>query len=93
MPCNIECAQKRVVFLRLPSSPFLASSGMISKPSVRVNEHLGVAVGSLVEFLICIWRIIDTDLMADDEAGSGLASDDEVAEVAIIGFDVALAGC
>jgi hypothetical protein len=57
-----------------------------------MNKHLGIAIDPLVELLVRDGRILDADLMADDEAGFGFAGDDQVALVAVVGFDVALAG-
>lgn len=57
-----------------------------------MNQHLGVAIDPPVELVVRLGRVVDVDLMADDEAGRGAAGDDQVAQVAVVGFDVALAG-
>ena len=56
-----------------------------------MNQHLGVAINPLVELLVRLRRIVDVDVVTDDEAGLGAAGDDQVAQVAVVGFDVALA--
>ena len=56
-----------------------------------MDQHLGITLNPLVKLLICLRCVIDVDLMADDEAGFGAAGDDQVSEVAVVGFDVALA--
>ncbi len=58
-----------------------------------MNKHLSVAIDSLIEFLVCNGSVLDGDLVADNEAGLGSAGYDEVAQVAVVGFDVTLAGC
>ena len=59
--------------------------------SVRMDQHLGITLNPLVKLLICLRCVIDVDLMTDDEARFGAAGDDQVSEVAVVGFDVALA--
>lgn len=44
-----------------------------------MNKHLGVPINPLVEFFICLWRVLDRDLVADDEAGLRPTIDDQVA--------------
>lgn len=56
-----------------------------------MNQHLGVAIDALIELLVRLRRVVDVDVVADDEAGLGAAGDDQVAQVAVVGFDVALA--
>lgn len=56
-----------------------------------MNQHLGVAINPLIELLVRLRCLVDVDVVADNEAGLGAAGDDQVAQVAIVGFDVALA--
>ena len=58
--------------------------------TIGVNQHLGIALNSLVKLLIRHLRIVDADLMTDDEAWFRLSRDDEISQVAVVGFDVAL---
>ncbi len=55
-----------------------------------MNEHLRVAIDPLVELLVGVRRLLDADLVADDEAGFGFSGDDQVTEVAIVSLDVGL---
>lgn len=55
-----------------------------------MNQHLGVPVDPLVELVIRHFSILDTDLVADDEAGLGLAGDDEVPQVPVVCLDITL---
>ena len=57
-----------------------------------MDKHFRISVDSLVEFIVCHWSVIQANLVADDEAWLGFSAYDEVAEVAIVGFDVALSG-
>ncbi len=57
-----------------------------------MDEHLGIAVDAPVEFLVRDGSVVDGDVVADDEAWGGAAGEDEVAEVAVVVLDVALAG-
>lgn len=56
-----------------------------------MNQHLGVAMDALIELLVRLRGVVDVDVVTDDEAGLGAARDDQVAQVAVVGFDVALA--
>ena len=56
-----------------------------------MQQHLRISINSLVEFLIRLGRRVDADVVADDETRVCAAGDDEVAEVAVVLFDVALA--
>lgn len=58
-----------------------------------MDKHLGVPFNPLVEFLVRNFRVFEADFVADDEARLGSASDDQVAQVAVVGFDVALSCC
>jgi hypothetical protein len=43
--------------------------------TVRVDEHLGVSLDTLVELVVCLDGLIDTALVRDDERWLGLARD------------------
>ena len=58
--------------------------------SVRMNQHLRVALNTLVELLVCPRRLIDLNLVGDDKRRVSTAGDDHVAQVAIVLLDVAL---
>lgn len=64
---------------------------MSLKATVGVDENLGVPVDSLIELLIGSLRIINVNLMRDDEAGLGLACNDQVTQISVVSLDVALA--
>jgi hypothetical protein len=61
------------------------------KPTVGMDDNLGVPVHSLVELLVRCLGVLDSNLVRDDEAGLSFPSDDQVAELAVISLDVALA--
>ena len=55
-----------------------------------MDEDLGVPVDPLVKFVIRNLGVFDADFVRHDKAGLGLASNDEVAEISVVGLDVAL---
>ena len=57
-----------------------------------MNKDLRIAILPAIELRIGLRRLIDGDLVADDEGGLGAAGDDHVAQVAVIGLHVALPG-
>jgi len=57
-----------------------------------MEQDLGVTVHSPVEFVVCFDGLVDADLVADDETWFGSSGDDEVAKIAVVRLDVALAG-
>jgi hypothetical protein len=57
-----------------------------------MDDNLRVPVDPLVELFVRCLRILDSNLVRHYEAGLGFAGDDQVAELAVIRFDVALAG-
>jgi hypothetical protein len=61
--------------------------------TVGMDKHLGVPFDPLVEFFVRNFRVFEADFVADDEARPGSASDDQVTQVAVVGFDVALSCC
>jgi hypothetical protein len=58
-----------------------------------MNKHLRIPINPLIELLVRVRSIFDADLMTDDEAGFCASGYDQVAQVAVVGLDVALAGC
>jgi hypothetical protein len=56
-----------------------------------MQQHLGVAIDSLVELVISIDSLVNVDFVRDDKRRLSAARDDEVAELAVVGLDVALA--
>lgn len=56
-----------------------------------MDEHLGVPLNSLIELLVCDLSLIDANLVADDERWLSLTRDDEISEVSVVLFYVALA--
>jgi hypothetical protein len=55
-----------------------------------MDQHLRVALEPLVEQVIRLLRLLDPNLVRNDEARLGLARDDEIPEVPVVLFDVAL---
>ncbi len=71
---------------------FLQGSPPLLHSPIRVQQHLRVPLHPLIKLAIRLGRLIDADIMADDKTGVGAAGDDQVAQVAVVFFDVALAG-
>jgi hypothetical protein len=63
-----------------------------SKSTVWMNDDFGVAVNPLVKLLIRFLRGVKPNLVAHDKARLRLASNDQIAKIAIVSFDIALAG-
>ena len=55
-----------------------------------MKQDLGVTINSLVELVVSIDSLVNVDFVGDDKRGLSTAGDDEVAELTIIGLDVAL---
>lgn len=55
-----------------------------------MNQHLRVALHSLVKFVVGDLGLINPNFMAHDETGLGLARDDEISQISIVLLDVAL---
>lgn len=56
-----------------------------------MNNDLGISFNPLIELVISNFRFIEADLMRDDEARPCFASDDQVAQLSIVRFYIALA--
>jgi hypothetical protein len=56
-----------------------------------VEQNLGVTIDSLVELVVSIDSLIDVNFVRNDERRLSTARDDEVAELTVVGLDVALA--
>jgi len=65
--------------------------GELVQRSVGVKQDFGVAIDSLVELVISIDGLINVDLVRNDERWLSTSGDDEVAELTVVGLDVALA--
>ena len=57
-----------------------------------MNNHFGVSILPLVEFLICSLGVIKPDLMRDNKARFGLTRNDHVSQVSVVCLDIALTG-
>lgn len=55
-----------------------------------MNQHLCVPILPPVKLDIGIRRLLNANLMTDDETGLGAAGDDHVAEIAVVGLHIAL---
>jgi len=55
-----------------------------------VKQDLGVPIDSLVELVISIDGLINVDLVRNHERWLSTSGDDEVAELTVVGLDVAL---
>jgi hypothetical protein len=56
-----------------------------------MNNDLGISFNPLIELVICNFRFIEADLMRDDEARLCFAGDDQVAQLSVVRFYIALA--
>lgn len=57
-----------------------------------MNNDLGVSVNPLIELLVCRLCVFDSNLVRDNKTRLCFAGDNQVAELAVVGFYVALAG-
>ncbi len=73
-------------------------AGPISVPDLRsqaarlreLDQDLGITISPLVELLIGLGRLINTDMVAYDFAGPCVSGDDEIAQVLVIALVIAL---
>lgn len=56
-----------------------------------MDEDLCIPVDALVKVVVGYLGVLNTDLVRNDKAGLGPASNDEVSEVAVVRLDIALA--
>ena len=56
-----------------------------------MNQDLGIALNSLVKFLVCGRRVIDVNIVRDDKARICLSRDNHVSQVSIVLLNIALA--
>lgn len=68
-----------------------ALDGKLVQRSVGVEQDLGVTINSLVELVVSIDSLVNVNFVRNDERGLSTARDDEVAELTVVGLDVALA--
>jgi len=83
------CHQREAHALALNRRP--TPNARRSEATIRMEQDLGVSIHSPVKLVVRFDGFVDTDLMADDEAWLGSSGDDEVAKVAIVRLDIALA--
>ena len=55
-------------------------------------QDLCVAFNSLVKLLICLGRLVNPDLVRDNEAWVGSSRNNQIAQIPIVLLDVALTG-
>jgi hypothetical protein len=55
-----------------------------------VKQHLGVPINSLIKLVVSIDSLVNVDFMRNDKGRLGTARDDEIAELTVVGLDVAL---
>lgn len=60
--------------------------------TVRMNQHLRIPFDPLVKFLVRRRRILDVDLMRNNEARLRLPCYDHVAKISVVRLDITLAG-
>ena len=57
-----------------------------------MDEHFGVPIDSLIKLVVGNLGVLDADLVRYDETRLCPAGNDQVAEIAVVGLDVALTG-
>lgn len=57
-----------------------------------MNQDLRIPLNPFVKLLVRHRRLVDANLVRNDKRWLGLARDDQVTQVPIVSFDVALAG-
>lgn len=57
-----------------------------------MNQHLSISIDTPIKLVIGTFSFFNTDLVRHDEAWLGLAGNYKIAEIAVVGLDVALAG-
>lgn len=56
-----------------------------------MDQHFGIPIHPPIKLVVCNLRLVNADLVGHDKARLGLAGDNQVTEVAIVGLDIALA--
>jgi hypothetical protein len=56
-----------------------------------MDQNLGIPILPAIKLRISLRRLINADLMTDDKRWFGPPRDNHIAQVAIVGLDVALA--
>lgn len=85
----VERSWARRTSLWLESSNFIGRYAL--QRTIGVKEHLAKAVNAFVELVISHGRVVKPKLVRNDETGLRATGDDQVAQVPIVGLDVALA--
>lgn len=57
-----------------------------------MDQHLGISINPFIKLFVRNFCFFDIDLVGYHKTRLGLTRDDEIAEVAVVGLDVALAG-
>ena len=57
-----------------------------------MQQHLGVTINPSVKLVVRIRRIIQRDVVRNNEPRLSHSGDDQVAQVAVVRLDIALAG-
>jgi hypothetical protein len=60
------------------------------EPSIRMKQDLSIPVNPPVELVVRLYRIVNTTLMRHHKRRLSPAADNEVAQVSIVRFDIAL---
>lgn len=55
-----------------------------------MDQYFRISVDTAVELVIRVRSVVNVDFMADYEAGLGLASNNQIAQISIISLDVTL---
>lgn len=64
----------------------------VLKPAIRMEQDLGVTVDSSIKLVVSLDRVVDTNFVADNKARLRPTSYDQIAKVAVVSLDIALAG-
>ena len=89
---NQSFAEQAWFTSRCGSAPLGYAGPAVTAQAARpgMQEHLGVAVGALVELVIRVRCRVQGQLAGDDLRWTGLPADDEVAQLAVVPLDRAL---
>jgi hypothetical protein len=72
--------------------PTTQSSAQLRQRPIGMNQNLRIPILPTIKLGVSLWRLVNSDFVADNERRLSAPRDDHVAEVAVVGFYVALTG-
>lgn len=64
---------------------------LAGKPTIGMNDDLGIALHALVELVVCSLGLVNANLMRHHETGLRLAGNNQVSQLPVVRLDVTLA--